>query len=102
MRTAIALLLLCGCTTPTFFEDRELDADGDGVLPAGGDCDDREPAAHPGQPEVWGVGPACAPLVYPGFPHEFPFARVSLPSYFQDPVSGDLFLFFRGHEAPAE
>ena len=87
--------------------DFDPDWDGDGVETAGcsvggADCDDRDPHVFPEPLYTSGVEPACAPLVYPGFPHEFHFARVSLPSYFQDPVSGDHFLYFRGHEAQAE
>ena len=82
--------------------DFDSDGDGDGVVTAdcgqgGTDCDDRDPHVFPDTLYTSGVEPACEPAVYPGFEHEFHHARVSLPSYFQDPVSGDHFLYFRGH-----
>jgi hypothetical protein len=43
------------------------DDDGDGYPPAGGDCDDDDPAIHPGQPEVAdGVDQDCDDLIDEG------------------------------------
>ncbi len=44
--------LLAGCGPGTFFPDELLDVDGDGFDPDQGDCDDRDPSAHPAHPEV--------------------------------------------------
>ncbi len=43
---------LVGCGPGTFFADSPVDVDGDGFVPETGDCDDREPAAHPNHPEI--------------------------------------------------
>ena len=48
----LGLVLTVGCGPGQLFEDVAVDVDGDGFVPEDGDCDDREPAAHPAHPEI--------------------------------------------------
>ncbi len=78
------------------------DADGDGAETSGcsfggSDCDDRDPHVFAEPLYTSGLVPDCEPAVYPGFSHEWHHARISLPSYFQDPDSGLHYVYYRGH-----
>ncbi len=84
--------------------DVPADHDGDGVdsICAGGaDCDDRDPHVFPAGDYTSGPVRTCRPVVYPGYSHEWHFARASLPSLFVD-AGGDQYLYFRGHEDQEE
>ena len=85
--------------------DLATDADGDGHVAsacfAGGtDCDDRDRHVFPAAEYTSGPVRDCRPIVYPGFVHQWHFARVSLPSYVGD--GGGHHLYFRGHEDQEE
>ncbi len=82
------------------------DTDGCGI--GGVDCDDRDKHVFPEDLYTSGVEPQCLPVIYPGFtyadqnpasPQAAPWnaGRISLPDYFVDPVSGNHFIYFRGH-----
>ena len=76
----------------------DYDADGfEAELCGGTDCDDRDKHVFPEAVYTSGVEPQCAPVVYPGFRTEWHAARISLPSYFFDPVSENHYIYFRGH-----
>ena len=80
--------------------DHVADYDGDGFeaeLCGGTDCDDRDKHVFPEAVYTSGVDPQCAPVIYPGFRSEWHAARISLPSYFFDPVSENHYIYFRGH-----
>jgi len=48
----LAAVTISGCVQARFYADVQLDVDGDGVIPDDGDCDDADPNAAPGLPEV--------------------------------------------------
>ncbi|MCP4867506.1 MAG: hypothetical protein GY898_02160 [Proteobacteria bacterium] len=48
----LSALLLTACNPALFYADDLIDVDGDGFLPDDGDCDDRDPAAHPDHAEI--------------------------------------------------
>ncbi len=78
------------------------DADGDGFDAdgcgfGGPDCLDTDPHVFPDETYTSGWQKQCLPAVRPGFGDSWAYARVNLPSYFLDPVSGTHFLYFRGH-----
>jgi hypothetical protein len=101
-------------------EGINLDWDGDGVETSGcnnttgTDCDDRDAHVFPETATYTsGVQPQCLPVVYPGFTFadqsttstvdaEWHAGRISLPDYFVDPVSGNHFIYFRGHHTDTE
>jgi len=83
--------------------DFEFDADDDGFATDGCgspglDCDDRDPHVFPDTTYTSGPESQCEPAVYPGYSHEWHFARLSLPHLFEDPDSGLQYLYFRGNE----
>jgi hypothetical protein len=78
------------------------DADGDGQISSGcalggTDCDDRDPHVFAEAEYGSGLQADCAPVVYPGFSHEWSHARISLPSYFFDESTGMHYLYYRAH-----
>ena len=82
--------------------DLASDWDGDGQDSAGcgiggTDCDDRDPHVFAAEDYTSGVSASCSPAVYPGFNHDWHYGRISLPSYFEDPTTGDHYLYYRGH-----
>ena len=90
-----------GAVDQADLDDFDPDWDGDGVLVngcqvGGDDCDDRDPHVFPVDEYTSGLVRTCAPVVYPGFAHEWHAARLSLPGYFVD-VDGRHYLYFRAH-----
>jgi hypothetical protein len=81
------------------------DGDGDGFDTSGcaffgSDCDDTDPHLFPQQEYTSGYQRQCAPAVRPGFANSWSYARLNLPSYFEDPQTGTHYLYFRGHNNP--
>ena len=71
--------------------------DADGCSLGGTDCDDNDKHVFPDTIYTSGVVPACEPAVYPGFFHEWDYARISLPAYLFDSSTGSHYLYYRGH-----
>jgi len=71
--------------------------DADGCSLGGTDCDDNDKHVFPDTIYTSGVVPACEPAVYPGFFHEWDYARISLPAYLYDTSTATHYLYYRGH-----
>jgi len=81
------------------------DADGDGFDTSGcgffgSDCDDTDPHTFADETYTSGYQKQCAPAVRPGYGPSWAYARLNLPSYFQDPQTGTSYLYFRGNHDP--
>jgi hypothetical protein len=84
--------------------DPDFDYDGDndgfatdGCGSTGDDCDDRDPHVFPDDAYTSGAESQCLPAAYPGFFHQWHFARISLPHFFEDD-DGQQYIYLRGHE----
>ncbi|MCO4773815.1 MAG: hypothetical protein KDA24_27535, partial [Deltaproteobacteria bacterium] len=81
------------------------DADGDGFDTSGcgffgSDCMDTDAHVFPDETYTSGWQKQCMPTLRPGFGTSWAYARLNLPSYFQDPQTGTNYLYFRGHHNP--
>ncbi|MCO4772934.1 MAG: hypothetical protein KDA24_23075 [Deltaproteobacteria bacterium] len=81
------------------------DGDGDGFDTSGcaffgSDCDDTDPHLYPQQEYTSGYQRQCEPAVRPGFANSWAYARLNLPTYFEDPQTGTHYLYFRGYHNP--
>ena len=82
------------------------DGDGDGFDTSGcsffgSDCDDVDPHVFPQVEYTSGYQRQCEPAVRPGFANSWAYARLNLPTYFEDPQTGTHYLYFRGYHNPA-
>ena len=82
------------------------DGDGDGFDTSGcgvfgSDCDDTDPHLFPQQDYTSGYQRQCEPAVRPGFANSWAYARLNLPTYFEDPQTGLHYLYFRGYHNPS-
>ena len=83
------------------------DGDGDGFDTSGcgflgSDCDDVDPHVFPQVEYTSGYQRQCEPAVRPGFANSWAYARLNLPTYFEDPQTGTHYLYFRGYHNPAQ
>ncbi len=81
------------------------DGDGDGFDTSGcaffgSDCDDTDPHVFPDGTYTSGYQKECEPAVRPGFANSWAYARLNLPTYFEDPQTGTHYLYFRGYHDP--
>jgi hypothetical protein len=83
------------------------DADGDGFDSVdcgfgGTDCNDNDKHIFADDVYTSGVVPVCEPAVTPGWWHEWDYARISLPHYFEN-SDGTHYLYYRGnHDQPSQ